>query len=235
MKKIILLLLIFILAAIAPSSIYGQTLKAGLNAGMNYFMLNSFFGEGISQNGFGFAHEASYGINAKYEFKNYPASLTARFAITPLGSEGTRFFIRTGDPAANTIDPRQKINISSSLYMLGIGAEYNFYEDKVFTAYIGADVIGAYFGKFDIESSDFIGRRTDNIPGFFRLGAGAGPGAEIKLFSKLSLDVSAKFSYYNLIGKKKVIYAYDYEGGLMNVEEDYIPGVVLAANLLWSL
>lgn len=235
MKKIILLPLIFILAAIAPSSINGQTVKAGLNAGMNYFMLNSFFGEGISQNGFGFAHEASYGINAKYEFKSYPASLTARIAFAPLNSEGTRFFIRTGDPAANTIDPRQRIEISSSLYMLGIGAEYNFYEDKVFTAYIGADVIGAYFGKFDIESSDFIGRRTDNIPGFFRLGAGAGPGAEIKLFSKLSLDVSAKFSYYNLIGKKKVIYAYDYEGGLMNVEEDYIPGVGLTANLLWSL
>jgi hypothetical protein len=170
-----------------------------------------------------------------------PLALTAQFLASPLEGMGQRFVYNyVPDPAANMINPFQSVKASSDLYAMGLGVSYKLFESGRFAIYFGADIIGAYFGQFTVETRSAFGSHTDKTGGYFRFGAGVGPTLEVNIFSKLYMDVSAKYSFYNLIGKEGAIYGYDYYNGEgtnvgQNVKEDNVSGANLTANLMWAL
>ncbi len=240
MKKMLALLILVSLFTAAPNA-QAQDLKIGISAGMTYFSNGNYLGKSIFNNGFGVGDKSSYGITARYEMPESPLSFTAQFLASPLEGMGQRFIYNyVPDPAANMINPFQSVKVSSDLYAIGMGVSYKLFESGRFAGYFGADVIGAYFGKFTVENKSFFGSQTDEVSGFFRLGAGVGPTLEVNLVSELYLDLSAKYSFYNLIGKEGAIYGYDYYNGEgtnvgQNVKEDNVSGANLTANLMWAL
>lgn len=228
MKKLLVCIIIFLTAAITNA----QNLKLGLGTTINHFGINTYLGKPISEEGLGVSDAVSIGALGKYEFQTSPFSLTVRFSYTPLNAEGERYF-KEPETDSTAWEALQDVTISSAMYAFEAGAEYKLKGGKTFSTYASADIFGVYFGDFEIETSSPEGNSKNSIDGFMRLGAGVGLGIDIFIIPSLSLNIAAKYKFYNLIGRKDNLYAYQYGDGTVNVKENILTGTAVDINLLW--
>ncbi len=231
MKKPLVIISILLLSA---SLLSAQNLKLGAGVALTHFGAGNYFGKAISDDGFGISDGAAYGIAAKYGFTESPFSLTARFSYMPLSGDSERYFKQ---PESDSLyyEAVQQVKISSEMYQLGLGAQYKLKEGRSFFAYASAEAFGSYTGDFEIKTVTVETANNETVDGFFRFGASIGLGVEVKISKVISMDISGKYSVFNIGSPKKTLYSYTYEGKPVDVKEGMLSAMVAGINLYWTL
>jgi hypothetical protein len=124
-----------------------------------------------------FDGDIHYGAKLKIGFPVVPVTITGGFMYTKLSGSISGL---TGDAA---------------FYAISAGGEYALIPGPI-QPYAALDLMYTSLGDFSFNNIS-----TDNSAGRFGLGLGAG--VDIKILPKIDVDVSLKYCFNNLIGKKE--------------------------------
>jgi hypothetical protein len=184
MRKSIILffgLFAFILFSSVSSA---QIFRLGLGGGLTEITAPSIYKGSIENADFGFTNNYHFTIIAKFNLPLAPISPAAFLDYHLLRGSGTY-----NDTA-----------VSTSLSILSFGAEGAFYILPLpfVKPYILVDLSYNSFSQLqlDIGSDSYVQLSHSNI------GGAIGIGGEFTVLPKIDIDVSAKYNFYNLMGRK---------------------------------
>lgn len=175
MKKFFAIFFILMLNTIS----FPQGISVSLIGGATIFQSPDDFKNSISNGGFGFKNSTNFGIKGKFEIPLLPLNFNASIVYVPLNSK------------------ESLIEVTSNLLSLGIGVEWNFIPGPI-SPYAAIDITFNSFGELEFK----LPSAKISEKGFTRDGVAVGSGVIFKLLPLIDLDISAKYSVYNLIGKK---------------------------------
>lgn len=192
---------------LSSTFIFAQGLKLGLSGGISSFQAPDYYTEKISDGGLGLGSELHIGGKAKLSLPVLPLKIVGSVYYTMLGSEDSG------------------IEISGSILSLGVGGEWKLIPGPL-APYLALDINFNSFGEMEtkVNSSTF---KSDS---FSRVGLGVGLGAEFTLLPKVDVDISAKYHFYNLLGKEEIDL-----GNSLTSDEKSITALMFSATFMFSL
>lgn len=191
-----------------PTLLISQNIKIGLGGGYAYIDNDTYYTRNIGISYFPnqLGMRDCYTINAKLKY----APLNS-----PIIFIGELFFLSAskdvdylGYYALYQSSPaKMHLNASQNIYSLGVGIEAPIIKSFV-TPYFSIGIMANYFGKTKVVMTPkpdmFFDRYGLVISDKLRAGLNIGLGVEYKFIEKMSLDISAKYNFINLVGKENI-------------------------------
>jgi len=108
----------------------------------------------------------------------------------------------TGNSEADK--PNSFVEVKHSLFMISAGPEFSFnVPSSPITPYAGVDLLfTSISGETRFQGVSKVETGTYNMAGASRLGVGIGAGVEFGFGGKYAVDLSLRYNFINIIGKK---------------------------------
>lgn len=214
-KYLLSVLFLFLLT----NSILAQHIQIGIGTGYAHLGNKNYYSKNVGElNGCGgLGLENWYIVNSKIKYKQpqLPIIFASEFSFI----SATRDIDYLGYYSTLQSSPaKMNIDASQNIYSFIIGIEYPIHL-STFTPYLSTSFLGNYFGKTKVTRTPKPDENLYEDPeplifsSIFRAGFDIGIGMEYLLLETISIDLSAKYSFMNLFGKK--------DGALLNKEDNF--------------
>jgi hypothetical protein len=184
MKKNIGLIFILSLFLLFSINVQAQSIRLGLGGGLTSLTSPNYYTDNISNGAYGFKGNYHFGLIAKLNIPLLPITPAVFIDYHYLNSSG-KF-----DSA--------EVSYSQRIFSIGIEGEWDFLSLPVVKPYLLVNVALNNFGELNATTSNQIFGQ----PSFTRYGAGFGIGTVLSVIPSMDLDLSAKYNFMNLVGKK---------------------------------
>ncbi|NWF49532.1 MAG: hypothetical protein HXY49_03215 [Ignavibacteriaceae bacterium] len=166
----------------SPDFSFGQSFYLGIGGGITKITKPENLITQISKGGAGFKKDYHFGLKGKFGVSSLSFSPIAYVNYHSFSSE----------------EKTDNISVESiwNILSFGAGLEYNFLTGPI-TPYLTADLSYNNFGELKITrdgSSYAEGQKS-------RYGMSGGAGIDLKFLSLLSIDLVAKYNFFNFFGK----------------------------------
>jgi Outer membrane protein beta-barrel domain len=184
MKKNIGLVFLLYFFLLFSFNINAQSIRLGLGGGLTSITSPSYYTDNIS--------------NGAYGFKgNYHLSLIAKLNL-PLLPITPAFFIDYHYLNSSGQFDSVEVSYSQRIFSIGVEGEWDFLPLPIVKPYLLVNVALNNFGELKATTSNEIFGQSS----FTRYGAGVGLGTVLSVIPSMDLDLSAKYNFMNLVGKK---------------------------------
>ncbi|MDR3627740.1 MAG: outer membrane beta-barrel protein [Ignavibacteriaceae bacterium] len=183
MKKLALLFFCFLVAISLSNTLYAQSVRFGVQAGLTDITGPSGYTNNISDNGAGFGANFNFGAQARLNLPLIP--------ITPIVF--VDYHMLKGSQDISGVSLKTTQNILSA----GVEAEYNVLPLPMVKPYVSIEAAYNNFGEFKIEGGGF----SETVGSVSRFGGAIGIGSMITVLPVIDVDVSLKYHIFNLVGK----------------------------------
>ena len=194
MKKSVLFLFVLLIAA----SLNAQSIKFGVGGGMALFQGPESYTKEIPD-GIGFANAPFLSLKGKLSLPLLPINFTAGFNYLMLSSKGDgNAAPQLGIPVAYSVEN------SGSIMQISVGAEYSLLPGPLpLKPYASVDVFVNSYSDITHKYSYKNGTSGEIKGGSMsRTGIAIGVGADFTMLPKIDINVFAKYSFNNMIGKE---------------------------------
>jgi hypothetical protein len=178
MKRYLLFVLLIPLLCWTTSHTHAQRL--GIGGGIS-----------IPQGDFGDTYKKGFNVGIK-------TKIGLPFIRVTLGAAWNKF--KTDEFSITTTLGTATYSYSQNIYPLSAGLEYSLIPIGPLNVYLAGDAVFSIINTSSSISGETRGIEFAKESTVSRFGAGVGPGVELKLLV-ISLDLSAKYHFVNLVGK----------------------------------
>lgn len=199
-------IIIFILAS--TPLLFSQNIKVGVGGGYAYIDNDTYYTRDVESNysDFQLGLRNCYVINGKirYEHEKIPIRFTCE--VTFISATNNVDYLGYYSPLQSS-PSKMHLDASQDIYSIGFGIESPIIKSSI-TPYSSLGVVLNYFNKTEIvrtpKSDPILNGDKSMISNSVRAGLNMGFGLDYLIFEKISLDISAKYSFMNLLWKKNL-------------------------------
>lgn len=168
-----------LLLIIISYPISSQSLRIGAGGGITNITAPDDYTKKLTEGGLGFGSEIHYGLKAKLGLPVLPLNIVGSYLMHSFSSE------------------ESGVEVTSGLNTIGIGAELILLPGPI-NPYVGLDLTQTTIQDIELKTdNETLKLKVDES----RFGANLGAGLDIKILPTIDIDVSAKYSVFNLVGK----------------------------------
>jgi len=221
--------IIFILAS--TSFLFSQSIKAGVGGGYAYISNNTYYTQEVESNysSFTLGLRNCYVLNGKikYEHQEIPIRFIGEMSL--MSATNHVDYLGYYSPLQSS-PAKMHLDATQTIYSIGFGVELPIVKSFIIVPYSSLNATLNYFSKTKIlrtpEPDPLLNADRSIISNSIRAGLNIGLGLNYSLFEKLSLDISAKYNFMNLIGKRK---------SSLEEKEENFNTFTITANILYDL
>ena len=184
MKKKLILPVLFAFIFLYTFTLKAQIIRMGIGGGLTTITSPSYYTDNISNGGFGFKDNYHLCVIAKLNLPLLP--------ITPAIFIDYHYLNSSGQSDSGSVSYTQKI------FSIGAEGEWYFLPLPLVKPYLLVNIAMNNFGELQKSVSNQLYGQSS----YTRYGAGIGVGAVLSVIPSMDLDISAKYHFMNLIGKK---------------------------------
>jgi hypothetical protein len=184
MRKKLILQVLLTLFLLFSFSLKAQIVRVGIGGGLTSINSPTYYTDNISNGGFGLKD-------------GYHLSLIAKFNI-PLSPIIPAFFIDYHYLNSSGQSDSGSVSYTQKIFSIGAEGEWDFLPLPLIKPYLLVNISLNNFG----ELQKTISNQVYGQASYTRYGMGFGIGAVISIIPSMDLDLSAKYNFMNLIGKK---------------------------------
>ncbi len=198
------LLITFYFLLTITSNGKAQNLYFGIGSSYIKVYQPEYYTSKISKGGLGLNESYQFNTYFKYLLSGSPINITGRVSYLPMRQKGYRW---------DTVNPwdcqLEKIQFETSLSILttSVGIDY-LINPGTYSLYVSLDALFNSFGETKLIRTPPFSTLYNNSATIYssktRYGLGIGAGIVIHLLTRFDLDVSAKYNFMNLGGKKDI-------------------------------